>query len=324
MDSGQRRLDRFLIRFDAPPTLIQRVRERFPAIEFIVVPDTASDQLIAECDAVLAWHITEAELELAQRLKWVQWIGAGVENAPLLALRRRNILLTNNRGVHAINIAEHVVAMMLAFARALPYLLNAQAQGIWADDAGRKLVREISGSTLLVLGSGNIGLALAERGRALGQKVTIVGRTAQQLSKPRTRIHSIDSLPDLLPGADHVAICLPLTPETHRLIDQDSIRMMKPGAFLYNIGRGSIVDTEALTVALQDGLLGGAGLDVTDPEPLPPGHPLWTMPNVMLTAHTAGATPNYWNRGEEILIENIERYLDGRELRNLVNLELGY
>jgi phosphoglycerate dehydrogenase-like enzyme len=304
--------------------LLQAVRERFPAIEFITVPDSSPGDPLPDCDALLAWNISEAELELATNLQWIQWIGAGVENAPLQAMQRRNILFTNNRGVHAINIAEHVMAMMLAFSRALPLLLAAQSKGIWADEEGRKHVRELNGSSLLILGSGNIGLALAERAQAFGQHVTVVGRTSRQLAELNSVVHEIDSLNDYLPLADHVAICLPLTPHTTGLVDDDKLRRMKQGAYLYNIGRGPIVDTDALTQALQDGHLGGAGLDVTDPEPLPAGHPLWTMPNVMLTAHTSGATPRYWQRGQEILIDNIERFLAGRPLRNLVDYDLGY
>lgn len=324
MDSDRRELARFVIRFDPPPQLLQSIRDRFPDIEFVVAPDSTCEAHLPHCDALLAWNLTIEELATARQLKWVQWIGAGVENAPLRALKDRGIALTNNRGVHAINIAEHVIAMMLSFARALPYLLNAQASQVWADDAGRKLVREINGSTLLVLGSGNIGLALAERGQALGQKVTLIGRTSRSLTERDTFVNPVSSLPEHLPQADHVAICLPLTPETAGLFDEQMFRLMKPGSFLYNIGRGAIVVTDALTKSLQSGHLGGAGLDVTDPEPLPLHHPLWSMSNVLLTAHTAGATPQYWARGQDILIENIERFRAGQEMRNLVNLDLGY
>lgn len=324
MGSVHLELARFLIRFDPPPLLLQALRDRFPVIEFIVAPDSTFEAQLPVCDALLAWNLTEPELAMAAQLKWVQWIGAGVESAPLQALKLRGIPLTNNRGVHAINIAEHVIAMMLAFVRALPFLLDAQAREVWADDAGRKLVRELNGSSLLVLGSGNIGLALAERARALDLEVTLIGRTTRTRPEHQAPVHPVSSLSKHLPSADHVAICLPLTPETFGLFGEQEFRLMKPGSFLYNIGRGPIVVTGALTGALQDGHLGGAGLDVTDPEPLPPGHPLWKMNNVILTAHTAGATPHYWKRGQEILIENIERFRSGQELRNLVNYDLGY
>jgi len=322
--SERRRLARFLIRFDPPPQLMPALRDRFPQTTFIVAPDSSFDAYLPTCDALLTWKLTEEELATANQLKWVQWIGAGVENAPLQALKRRGIPLTNNRGVHAINIAEHVIAMMLSFARALPFLLHAQSGEVWADDEGRKLVREINGSKLLVLGAGNIGMALADRATALGQQVSLVGRTSRKVAGREQTVHPISSLSEHLPLADHVAICLPLTPETFGLFDDQKFEQMNLGSFVYNIGRGPIVVTGALTRALQDGHLGGAGLDVTDPEPLPAGHPLWKMQNVLLTAHTSGATPQYWSRGRKILIENIERFVAGQELRNLVNYDLGY
>ncbi|MBN9012716.1 MAG: hypothetical protein J0H25_06655, partial [Rhizobiales bacterium] len=128
----------------------------------------------------------------------------------------------------------------------------------------------------------------------------------------------------LLSTADHVAVCLPLTSETRHLFNTERIAQMKAGAYLYNVGRGQIVDSEALVEALQSGHLGGAGLDVTDPEPLPPYSPLWRMENVVITAHTAGATPHYWERATEILAANIERINAGQPPLNLVNQQLGY
>jgi phosphoglycerate dehydrogenase-like enzyme len=317
-------LSRFLVRFDPPPQFIQRVSEQFPEIEFVVAPDSTFHDILPIADAVMAWRLSESELATASQLKWVQWIGAGVENAPLAAMKQRGIVLTNNRGVHATNIAEHVIALMLAFARALPFLLQAQSRAEWADESGRKRVMEIQGTNLLSVGAGNIGRALATRAIALGQNVSLVGRTGRVRYEDAPTVHPLSSLADLLPDADHVAICLPLTPETFGLFDEPMIRNMKVGSFLYNIGRGPIVDTGALTQALINGHLGGAGLDVVDPEPLPPGHPLWAMHNVILTAHTAGATPQYWNRACDVLCENIERYRSGFELRNLVDFDLGY
>jgi phosphoglycerate dehydrogenase-like enzyme len=316
-----RTLGAFALAFEPPPPFRDSLVQRFPEVDFPVAtgPDRAS--VIAGADAMLAWNLDGIDIDLAPALRWIQWAGAGVDGAPLDLLEARGILLTNNRGVHATNIAEHVLAMMLGFCRALPYLVRCQARSEWCDDAGRRQVRELAGSRLLVVGAGNIGLALARGATALGQEVTVVGRIARSQPRLVSAIHDLDTL---LPGADHVAICLPLTLETDRLFDRERIARMKPGAFLFNIGRGRIVDTDALLEALSDGRLAGAGLDVTDPEPPPPGHPLWTLPNVLLTAHTAGATPRYWERALDILVENIERFRRGDELRNTVSYDLGY
>jgi phosphoglycerate dehydrogenase-like enzyme len=139
-----------------------------------------------------------------------------------------------------------------------------------------------------------------------------------------TDIVSLDRLDDALALADHVVVSLPLTAATRRLLDADRLAAMRRGAYLYNVGRGAVVDTEALIAALGAGHLAGAGLDVVDPEPLPPDSPLWAMPNVLITAHSAGATPRYWERAIEIVATNIGRYRAGQQLLNQVDLEAGY
>ncbi len=155
--------------------------------------------------------------------------------------------------------------------------------------------------------------------------VDAVKRTSNGAADAFTReIGSMSDLERLLGEADHVAICLPLTAETKRLFDAEMIAAMKPGAILYNIGRGPIVDSEAMIAALRSGHLRGAGLDVTDPEPLPPDSPLWDLPNVIVTSHTAGATNRYWERASDILFSNIRRVNSGQMPLNLVNQHLGY
>jgi phosphoglycerate dehydrogenase-like enzyme len=272
----------------------------------------------------LTWRLSVEELRLAQNLRWVQWIGAGVDDAPLSDLAIRSIVLTNNRGVHANNIAEHVIAMMLALARNIPLLIRAQNEGFWRDVEGRSSVRELAKSRLLVVGAGQIGTALAVKAICLGMQVDVVGRRERTLEFDQLAVKSTVELDDLLSHADHVAICLPLTRETHQMFDLRRLELMKRGAYLYNVGRGPIVDTDALVSLLESGHLGGAGLDVVDPEPLPTDHKLWTIPSVIITAHTAGATPNYWSRAIEILIDNIDRFNAGLPLRNQVDLSLGY
>jgi len=307
-----------------PGDYVASLKREFPDVQFIVPAENGDLSTLSGIQAALAWGLDAETLDACPGLRWVQWVGAGVEQAPLAELQRRGIVLTNNRGVHAPNIAEHVLAMMLAFTRQLPALLEAQSRRQWLhwnEHESLAPIGELQRSTLLVLGAGNIGAALAARAEALGMIVTVVGRSARQTDRD---VLAIEQLDDVLPLADHVAICLPLTAETDGLFNAKRFSAMKRGARLYNIGRGPIVDTQALTEALLSGHLGGAGLDVSDPEPLPSGHPLWDAPNLILTSHTSGITPRYWDRAYPILAGNLRRFLAGEALNNIVDLERGY
>lgn len=314
-----------LIRYDLPLGVLDGLRRDFPGLRIDQAPDAFSNPTpIGSADAVVTWALSEEEIDAAPNLRWVQWIGAGVDHAPLEALKARGIVFTNNRGVHANNIAEHLIGMMIAMARNFPRLVHAQDEQRWMLHEGAFHVREIANTHLLIVGAGQIGSALACKALGMGMEVEVLGRTQRASFLDGTTYRTIDALDDALARADHVAICIPLTRETHGLFDSKRLRLAKPGAVLYNIGRGSIIETDALIAALEDGHLGGAGIDVSDPEPLPPGHPLWTAPNVFITGHTAGRTPHYWERGGSILRANIRHYLAGEPLENVVDFDLGY
>ena len=318
-------LKRILIRYDLPPGVFDTFQAEFPSIDFIQAPDAFhSPTPLGDVDAVVTWALTPEEIEAAPNLRWVQWIGAGVDHAPLATLSARGILLTNNRGVHANNIAEHVIGLMIAIARNFPRLVRAQDQHVWSIDDNRWTVRELAGSRALILGAGNIGRALAGKAIGLGIETEVMGRNRRADFIEGVAYRTIDELDDLLPTFDHVIIAIPLTPETLDLFDARRLSLMKPGAVIYNVGRGPIVNTDALIASLEGGHLGGAGIDVSDPEPLPPGHPLWTAPNVFITGHTSGRTPYYWHRAGRILRANIAHFLAGEPLENLVDYDLGY
>jgi D-2-hydroxyacid dehydrogenase (NADP+) len=314
-----------MIRYDLPPGVLDSFRNEFPSIEFIHAPDAFhSSTPLGDVDAAVTWALTPEEIEAAPNLRWVQWIGAGVDHAPLAALQARGILLTNNRGVHANNIAEHVIGMMIAIAREFPRLVHAQDKQSWSLDDDGWNVRELAGSKALILGAGNIGSALATKALGMGLEVEVMGRNRRASFIDGVTYRTIDELETALPSADHVVIGIPLTPETLNLFDERRLALMKPGAVIYNVGRGPILNTAALVAALESGRLGGAGIDVSDPEPLPKDHPLWTAPNVFITGHTSGRTPFYWQRGGRILRSNIAHYLAGEPLENLVDYDLGY
>ncbi|MDP9365977.1 MAG: D-2-hydroxyacid dehydrogenase [Chloroflexota bacterium] len=321
---AERRLETVVVAVPLTEGHLARLRERFPDVRFVVADERPAPDELRDADAVVAWRLDAEQAAGAPRLRWWQTGGAGVERMPLRELAARDVTITNNSGVAAPNIAEHLLAMMLAFARGVPALVRAQAERRWKDEAARDRVFELGGQTLLLVGLGEIGLATAARAKPFGMRVVGARRTEGDPPPGIDEVVPMARLDEALGRADHVAISLPLTERTRGLFDAGRFAAIKPGAHLYNVGRGGTVETAALVAALESGRLAGAGLDVTDPEPLPADSPLWGMPNVLITAHTSGATPRYWDRGVEVLEENIRRYLAGEELLNAVDAGEGY
>lgn len=322
--AASRSLSRIVFGWEAPPEPLRRLRSTYPDLEVVVASGADLIGALPGAQAAVAWQLSSAEYAAATDLVWFQTVGAGVDRVLLPEMRERGLIVTNSSGIHASNIAEHILSMMLAFARGLPQLIRAQQRREWLGTI-RGHVFELDGQTLHVAGYGDIGRRLAHDAKALGMRVTATRRRPGPASDGIVdEIAGFDRLPELVADADHVAICLPQTRETIGLFDAKLIGAMKPGAYLYNIGRGPIVDTNALIAALDSGHLAGAGLDVTDPEPLPPDSPLWDRDNVIITAHTAGATPHYADRLMDIVIENVRRFRAGEPLMNRVDLDLGY
>jgi phosphoglycerate dehydrogenase-like enzyme len=234
-------------------------------------------------------------------LKFVQAFSAGVDR--LLPLIPSGVLLCNAVGVHDIPVAEWVIGVVLVMQRRLPELLDAQHSSKWIRDESRShFGADLEGKTVLVLGHGGIGRAVASRLAPFGARVTGIARHA------REGVETPEALPLRLPDADIVVDLLPSTPETAKLVDKDFLARMKPGALFVNAGRGTTVDTDALLESLQLGHI-RAALDVTDPEPLPPDHPLWRAPNVLITPHVAGTVDRWEVRGYRFAGEQIRRYV---------------
>jgi phosphoglycerate dehydrogenase-like enzyme len=233
------------------------------------------------------------------------------------------VVVTTVAGVHAASVPEHTLAMVLAFARRLPEQIVNQhgaRRFYWPDG-----MFEVEGQTMAILGLGKIGTSLARKAKGLGMRVTGWRRSDALVAEgllDRQFTHT--ELPALLADADHVVVALPLTDETDHLIGATELGTMKPTAYLFNVGRGSIVDRHALLTALRQGTIAGAGLDVTDPEPLSPDDPLWSAPNLLLLTHYGGLTPKYGPRAYEILSENLRRFVQGERLLNVVDKERGY
>jgi phosphoglycerate dehydrogenase-like enzyme len=307
-----------------PQAQIDQVQAILPDRRVVVTDDPAEmEACLAEIE-IAAGNFPRDLLLRAPNLRFYQQWGAGADwllKTPEAA--QKSWTLVNASGVHAIPITEHILALMLAFARGLHLAARMQEQHTWKKAARAELF-ELAGSTLVLIGVGAIGERTAQSARALGMRVLGVRRDPRQPAAGIEAMFAPQQLLEVLPQADFVVLTVPLTHETRGMIGERELRAMKPGAYLINIGRGGTVQTAALVRALQEGWIAGAGLDVVDPEPLPPDSPLWDMENVILTGHYSGLTPHYFERAFAIFLDNLQRFRDGQPLRNVVDKEIGY
>jgi phosphoglycerate dehydrogenase-like enzyme len=253
----------------------------------------------------------------ATALKWLNSIYAGVDGMPLDVLRERGVLFTNGAGINAVTIAEYVVMAMLTMAKGYREVVRAQDRHEWLEDSPGK--RELAGSRALLLGYGAIGKLVEERLAPFGVDVVVVRRTkgANALGPDewRARLHEFDWL----------ILAVPATKETDGMIGAAELAAMKPDAILINIARGSVVDQDALVAALAANRIGGAFLDVTTPEPLPPEHPLWSLDNAHISMHLSGrAQDKMFTRSVDRFLANLDRWHEGARVEPQVDLTLGY
>ncbi|HET6184085.1 MAG TPA: D-2-hydroxyacid dehydrogenase [Acetobacteraceae bacterium] len=257
----------------------------------------------------------------ARRLRFIQSISAGTDQYDRAALAGAGIRLASAAGVNARAVAEHAMALILALARRLPEARDNQAQRVWRGMIAEIGAREdeLGGKTLLIVGLGRIGGRLAQLAKAFDMRVLATRRDPGAGAGAADRVGGTGDLADLIAQADYVALTCPLTAETTGLISKATLSRMKPDAFLVNVARGRVVDEVALIAALAKGRIAGAALDCTVEEPLPDTSPLWTMPNVLITPHTAGETRRYEDNVLDLLMENMERLWGGETvLRNQV------
>ena len=250
----------------------------------------------------------------ATSVKWMHTFSAGVDSPFFVQLMERGVRLTNSSGATASPIAQTTVLYMLALSRNVRAWFQHQEKHEWA----RQEFAELDGARLAVLGMGPIGIEIARLGVALNMNVEAIRRTPTG-SEPCPTF-SFDQLPRVLAHADWVAVALPLTDDTRQIFDTKTFAIMKPGAHFINVGRGELVDEDALIAALQSGHLAGAALDVFATEPLPADSPLWNMDNVIITPHSSSASAQSGLRSEDIFVKNLARYVAGEPLLNEVNL----
>jgi len=308
------------------PQLLPALQAAAPGVELLPVSNAAEAVALAkEADAVLGLCTPEL-LAAGTNIRWIQSYSAGVERCVAIpALRERDILLTNMQRVAGPVMAEHVMALMLAYARGLHFYIPERMAGRWTRELpppGRML--SLEGKTVLVVGLGGIGVEVAKRAHALGMRVVATRASGREGPPFVSYVGLPDELLKLAAEADFVVNTAPLTPSTTGMFDAKFFAAVKPGAFFVNVGRGGSVVQKELVAALESGRLGGAGLDVTDPEPLPADSPLWKMQNVILTPHVSAQS----DLGDEVRfaigVENLRRYVAGEKMLSVVDVAKGY
>ena len=275
-------------------------------------------------DVLYQWHSFSPALRenwgAAASLKWIHVTAAGVSQLMFDELVASDVLYTNSRGVLSTAIAEFALGFVLDMAKDSHASFRLQQQQRWQH----RTTRKVQGQSALVVGTGSIGREIARLFRAVGMDVDGAGRTARSGDADFGRIHASGELAAVVHDYDYVVLAAPLTADTTGLVGAKVLAAMKSSARLVNVGRGQLVDTAALTDALTSGTIAGAALDVVDPEPLPEGHPLWSLENVIITPHMCGDTEDYLDDLGKLFVENLKRYRNGEPLENVVDKTLGF
>lgn len=303
--------------------LLPRLAQAAPAVRFVEI-EQATPRDIAAADATIGVCTAEV-LKAAQHLAWIQWPAAGVDRCvqqPLL--RERSPLLTNLQRTMGASIAEHVIALTLALSRHFEDFYRAQSEAHWVPFDSAPELEDVGGKTMLVAGLGGIGTEVARRAHALGMRVVATRASGREGPDFVSYVGLPDELPKLAKDADFIVNCLPLTPETTGIFNKEFFAAMKRSAYFISIGRGRSTVTADLAAALTQGTIAGAGLDVVDPEPLPPDNPLWHAPHLIITPHVSANTAVAEETRDAVLIENLRRYVAGEPMLSVVDIAKGY
>ncbi len=289
---------------------------------------------VREAEVYCGWGMRRNIFLAAKRLRWFHSGAAGVRNSLFGEMRESDVIFTNSAGIYGGALADHALAGIFYFARGLDVSVRAQRECRWVQGElnspdsplhGPPARGEVAGASLGILGYGGIGSELGKRAAALGMRVRAIRRVPGRETPPELEwLKGPDCLAELLECSDYVAVTLPETADTRALLGTKELALMRPGAVLINLARGTVIDETALVRALESGRLGGAMLDVFQREPLPADHPLWKLENVLLTPHTGGTSAYFWERETELIVRNIGLYLAGRPLENRVDKGRGY
>ena len=280
------------------------------------------DDMLAEADVIFGLILPKDLLSRAPKLKWLQMMSAGVDRLRDTEIWQSKVTVTGVSGIHASPVGEFVLGFMLMFAKGMPRCFQMKQKREWQ----RYMPYLLRDKTVGVVGLGHIGGEVARLSKSFGMKVIATRRSVKQAGKAK----NVDLLlpqaqmKEMLAKSDYVVLSVPLTPETRHIISEAELRSMKPSAYIINIGRGGLIDEEALIRALDEKKIAGAGLDVTAIEPLPKDSRLWDMDNVILSPHVSGGMEEYMNQATELFCDNIRRYLEGKKLRNIVDRKKSY
>ena len=323
---GWSKPQKVLVRIDRPERLtgLQAVA---PGVEIVPVASPAEAASEATDAQVLIGYCDEEILAAAPMLNWVQVFSSGVEHC--LAnpgMHQGNKLLTNGQRIGSPALAEHAIAMMMALARGLDVYHSNQLNGVWQRniELGSGEFLDLEGRTVLVVGLGGIGTQTAKRAHGLGMRVVATRGSRREGPAYVEYVGLAGEMNELAASADVVINTAPLTERTRGIFNAEFFAVMKPTAYFISVGRGASTVTADLVAALEKGEIAGAGLDVTDPEPLPEGHPLWSMPRVIISPHAAGRSDRSRNRLFLLVEENLRRYVAGEPMLSVVDVERGY
>ncbi|MGZ3609308.1 MAG: D-2-hydroxyacid dehydrogenase [Ktedonobacteraceae bacterium] len=293
---------------------------------------TTADELsahLSDAEILCSYFIPADWQTQAPKLRWVQFPGAGVDSLATTGLldAKSGVIVTTAAGIHAETISEYVFGSMLMFNWNWPQMVRLQDNHVWARSATWYHLggRELAGQTLGIIGLGHIGRRIAQLAQAFGMQVIGMRRSISSEQEPDVDQSFLpEELHELLRMCDYVVISVPLTRETEKLIGEDELRIMRSNAYVVNIARGRVIDEQALIRALREGWIAGAGLDVTEEEPLPSESPLYSMPNVILTPHISGNSTHYDTRLATLFADNLKRYRSGQQLQNQYEPSRGY
>jgi len=318
----------FFDQWNAPTWFSERLRADFTQLEIVHLPDYKRlDAEILDAEILVAWSIRREQVKAARKLRWIHSPAAAVHQLMFPELIASDIILTNAREVHGPVVAEHVVALIFALAKKIPGSVELQQKHVWGqqllwDEIPR--VREVAGATLGLIGLGAIGRPLVRIAKALGMRVIAVREHPEKGSDGADVVLGPAQINEAFRQADYVVLAAPVTDSTKAIANAERLALMKPTACLINVGRGPLVDEAALAAALRQKKIGGAALDVFPKEPLATDSPLWDLPNLLITPHTAALTDKLWDRHYTLFAENLRRYLGGQPLLAVVDKQKGY
>ena len=303
---------------------VEKIRAVDPNVEVVKVSALDQEKIdsqIEHADVLAGTFWESSPIHDVKNLKWIHSFSAGVERVLTPEVKDSNVLVGNCSGIHAIPIAEHILGFMLLFTRCFSDTFRQQEEKVWERS---KQMTELYGKTVLIVGLGHIGKEAARLASCVGTRILAVEQQERETPDFVEKLYSPDQLMEALPKADFVVCALPYTSTTHHLFDSEKFRIMKQSAVFINISRGGVVHEKELIKALREKDIAGAALDVTEVEPLAKDSPLWEMENVVITPHHSGLSEKYMDRAVEVFCVNLQAYIKGERLPNLVDKQKGY